>query len=172
MGPNIEWGGEGCGVVGSQGIIRMGQIVLETLIWPSPVPTEGGLSKGATASASTCVWGKAAPPTLALEPDSSVPLRMSLVLFELLPQYWSSGQVSLSASESVHGPFKNKTFHSTAIYSGFHHQKLWGPLFLALKTWDGGQGQPPQLSGTCSFHISALPTKCQCDFLIREPLFR
>lgn len=27
MGPNIEWDGEGCGVVGSQGIIRMGQTV-------------------------------------------------------------------------------------------------------------------------------------------------
>lgn len=44
--------------------------------------------------ASTPVCEKAAPPALTLEPDNSVTPCMFLVPFQLLPQHWSSEQVS------------------------------------------------------------------------------
>ena len=43
-----------------------------------------GLGKGTVASASICVWEKAAPPGFAMMSDDSVPTPMSLVPFELL----------------------------------------------------------------------------------------
>ena len=76
-------------------------------------------------------WEKAAPPALTLEPENSVPPHMPLMLFKLLPQCWSSEQVSLSASKPIHRPFKknfwnfrNLLSHSAIISTVFHSQKL------------------------------------------------
>lgn len=53
-------------------------------------------------AAYTSAWKKAALPSLALTPDSSVPLCKSLVPFQLLPQHWSSE--SESTPEPVGSP--------------------------------------------------------------------
>ena len=65
---------------------------------------------------------------------------MALVPFKLLPQHWSSEQVS--SNKSVHELFKRncpvlqKFLSSTAsITTGFYSQKFWGLLFLALEPW-------------------------------------
>ena len=61
---------------------------METETWHLPEPAGcvgGGLNKRAMASASIYVWKKAAPLTLALRPDNSVPPCMSLKVLELLP---------------------------------------------------------------------------------------
>lgn len=54
----------------------------------------GELNKKPVDSASTSVWGKAAPSVLTLQPDNSVPFRMFLVPFKLLPQCCGSERVS------------------------------------------------------------------------------
>ena len=66
--------------------------LMETQIWhPSAGSVQEGLSKGTVASASTSAWEKAA---LLLNPDTSVPLRISLVPF-------NCPVLELRASESV-----------------------------------------------------------------------
>lgn len=139
--------------------------LMEIQIWHPPVSAvwKGGrLNKGSMDSASTSVWEKAAPLALALKPDNSVPLFMSLVSFELLPQCWSTERVSSSMSKSICGPFKRSVWdssccpsHPAIISTGFHSPKLLRLLFLALETWAGEpgvrlgplgpQGAPPQL---------------------------
>lgn len=61
---------------------------METQIWWSP-PTAywelGGLNKGVMASATISSLEKAAPVALALKPENSVSLHMSLAPFKLLP---------------------------------------------------------------------------------------
>ena len=134
---------------GSRGITRVGRTViarLETQIWRLPAGSVGeGLRKGKMASASTSFWEKAAFPALALMPDNSFPPHMSLVPFELLPQCWSSEGVS--SSMSVCGPLRGIAWdsrsppsHLATIPSGFHSQKLQGPIFLALEPRVGGPG--------------------------------
>ena len=55
----------------------------------------GGLIKGTMASASPSVWEKAAPPALSLLLGNLFPPLMTVVPFELLPQCWSSEEVSV-----------------------------------------------------------------------------
>lgn len=78
--------------VGSQVITRAGQMVLTRLmgtqIWHPPAPERGKLSKGIMAFASTFAFIP--------KPDNSAPLFVSLVPFELLPQWWSSEWVQVS----------------------------------------------------------------------------
>ena len=64
-------------------------------------------------SACTSVWEKAAPPALALKPDNAVPPCMSLALFKLLPQHWSSEQVSLSARNCLHLHLRGSTWDTS-----------------------------------------------------------
>ena len=64
----------------------------------------GGLRKATVASASPSVLEKAAPSSLALTLDNSVPPHTFLIPFNLPPLQWSSEGVSLS--KSVQGPFK------------------------------------------------------------------
>lgn len=52
------------------------------------------------------VLEKAALPALALNPSNSLLLCLSLVLFDLLLQLWSSKEGCLSASKFMHGHFK------------------------------------------------------------------
>lgn len=67
---------------------------MESQIWwpPAFACREGGpLNKAIMASVSTSVWEKAAPtPALTLKANNSFLSRISLVPFELLPQYWNS----------------------------------------------------------------------------------
>lgn len=91
----------------------------------------------------------AAPPALALQPDNSVPLRMSLEPFEMLPQHWSSERKKSVSSKSMCGPFKRNSCdtscppsHSATISTGFHSQKLWGLFSLALEAWCGALMPP------------------------------
>ena len=93
--------------------------------------------KETKASASTSVWEKAAPPALALMPDTLSPPRLPLVPFRLLPWCWSSG---VSLSKSMCGPFKRNSqgfqqflFSSASVPADFCSQKLWGPIFLVLE---------------------------------------
>ena len=129
----VAWAGCKLGGVGSQGITRAGQPVLarlmETQLWYPPMPAcqqGGGLNKGTMDSANTSVWEKVAPPALALKPDNSVPPRMSLACFKLLPQHWSSEQMSPSVSKSACRPFKRNVcdscsslFHSPTVSCWF-----------------------------------------------------
>ena len=78
-------------------------------------------------------------------PDSSVLPCMRLVPFQLLPQCWSSEEVSLS--KSVHKPFKRDClgihqflFSTASAPAGIYTQKLWGLIFLALEPWAEGPG--------------------------------
>lgn len=62
--------------------------LIETQIWHQPAfagRVVGRTNKGTMASAITSIWKKAASPALDLKSNNSDPLRMSLVLFELLP---------------------------------------------------------------------------------------
>ena len=99
--PQVVW-------AGYQGITRVKWTVIARLIeiqmWHPTASSVGGLRKGTMTSVSTSVWKKVAQPALALMSDSSVPPHMSLVPFKLLPQCWSSEQVS--PSKSMNGPFK------------------------------------------------------------------
>ena len=105
---------------------------------------QGGLSKETMVSSSSSVWEKAAPTTLAMLSDNSVPLCMSLVPFDKLPQHWSSEQVSPSKSVCpLRGHLGLQKLTGSLSYnlpSVFHSQKLWGHLFLVLELWDGGPG--------------------------------
>ena len=71
------------GGVGSEGITTGAQSVSqvqESQKWHSPASSVGGgLIKGTSASASTSVWEKAAPPALTLMPNNSVPPHVSLM---------------------------------------------------------------------------------------------
>ena len=132
----------------SQGITRVEQTVIaksmESQIWYPPAGSMWGrLRKGTTSSASTSVWEKSVPPTLILMPENSLPPCMSLVLFKLLAQCWSSEGVS--ASKSICRPckrtawdFRGSPFPSATIPAGFYSQKLGGLLFLVLEPWAGG----------------------------------
>ena len=92
------------------------------------------------ASTSTSVWEKASSPALTLMPDNSVPLHMFMVPLELLPQCWSSEEVSLS--ESVWGPFKRnslgfqKPWISLSLW--FSQPKVMGLLFVSVDPWAWG----------------------------------
>ena len=85
VGPKIRWGA-------SQIITRAGSIVLGWWRLRCGVclnlqsGSRAGLSKGTMTSASTFVWEIGARSDLALKPDNSVPLHMSLALV----QHWSS----------------------------------------------------------------------------------
>ena len=103
-----------------------------------------GLSKETMSSANSPVWEIAAPPAFALKPNNSIPSYMSLGPFELLPQSWSSEQVSPSLTKSTYRPHKRKVCnslsplsHLVTISTGFHSQRLWRLLFLALEPWAG-----------------------------------
>lgn len=103
---------------------------------------EGSTRKHAPRSSSN--QEKVAPPALALKLAYLVPPYMSLGPFKMLPQGWNSEQVSLSASKSIHSPFKSSTWecscppsHSATISAGFRSQKLWGLPSPALKPWAG-----------------------------------
>ena len=117
---------------------------MESGIWhPRAGSVGGGLSKGTMASASTSVWEKAAFPALTLMPNNSFPTYMSVMPFKLLPLRWSSEGVS--ANKSVCRPFKKNCLglqkfpsSSASIPAVFHSQKLWGLVFLALKSCAGG----------------------------------
>ena len=113
--------------------------LIVTQMWYPPTGSIGAkLNKGTESYTSTSVKEKPAPPTLAPSPDYSVPAYMSLQPFELLPQCWSSEQVSLS--KFVCRPFKRKAWvsrsppsHSTTNPPGFYSQMLWRLLFPALE---------------------------------------
>ena len=116
--------------------------LMEIQIWHLPVPIVGGLRKGTMASDSTFLWEKSDPPSLALNLNNLLPLHLPLAPFKLLCQCWSSEGVS--PSKSMSGPFKknawdcrNLSSHSATISTGFHSQKSWELLFLALEPWTG-----------------------------------
>ena len=131
------------GRVGPEGITRVRQTVLarvmETQLQHPHAGSVGkGISKGTVASVGTSVWDKVAHPKFTLMPENSVSFCMSLVLFKLLYQSWSTEGLSLN--KSVHGPFRRNAWdsschssHSATIPAGFHSQKLWVVLFLALE---------------------------------------
>ena len=61
--------------------------LMETQMWSPPLPAgwvRGGLNKETILSANTSIQHRAALPSLALKPDSSVLPCVSLALFELL----------------------------------------------------------------------------------------
>ena len=103
-------------------------------------------------SASTSVWEKASPPALALKPDDSVPPCMSLApsLSESVSKFMC-GLFKRNAEDSSSPPA-----HSAATCAGFHSQKLWGLLSLALRPWAGepcvGLGSLTPQEGTSQPH--------------------
>ena len=107
----------------SQGRVNNDRL-METEIWCLSSSSVGkGLRKGTTASASTSVWEKAAPPALALIRHFSSS-HLSLVPFKLLPHNWNSEEVRLS--KPVLRPFNRnclglqKLFlYSVSIPTGF-----------------------------------------------------
>ena len=88
--------------------------------------------------------GGGCPPALALMQDTSVPPHMSLVLFKVLPQYWSPEGVSLS--KFVHWALQEEMADNPSVSStdpnpiGFYSQKFWELTFLALEPWAGWSG--------------------------------
>ena len=65
---------------------------------------------------------------------------MSLMPFNLLPQCWSSEEVS--PSKSVHRPFKRNFLgvqqflsSTVSISTGFYSQNLWRLIFLSQEPW-------------------------------------
>ena len=162
------------GRVGPEGITRVRQTVLarvmETQLQHPHAGSVGkGISKGTVASVGTSVWDKVAPPNFTLMPENSVSFCMSLVLFKLLYQSWSTEGLSLN--KSVHGPFRRNAWdsschssHSATIPAGFHSQKLWVVLFLALEHWNWvscyGAWTPHSIGGTSTTEISLLIFIC------------
>ena len=69
------------------------------------------------------IWEKAAAPALTLMPDTSVPLCISLVPFELLPQCW--GSEGVSASKSMNGPFKRSCLGLWKASISLSHNPCW-----------------------------------------------
>ena len=96
------------GGVGPQGITRMWQTLwawlVKTQIWSLPA----GSVEGTMASDSTSDWQRVVCTTSPLTPPwfqtiQSLPARIFLIPFKLLPQLWSSKGVSLSKCE---GPLR------------------------------------------------------------------
>lgn len=141
-----------------------------------------------------CCWRHLCHLALVLKSVNSILYCMALVPFNLMPQQWSSEQVSLSASKSMCRPFKRITWlsnsplsHSDTISADFRSQKLSEIFFLALKSWFWeigvrlgtlvSQGGPPQLMYYSQyltimhgwranpFYLPTLPTSL-CDFCI------
>lgn len=86
-----------------------------------------------------------APPALALKLINLVSPYMILVLFELLPLFWSLEKVSLwewvcgLALWDLQVPLCLAALYLVKIPAGFHSQVFWGLLFLSLKP---GSGSP------------------------------
>lgn len=121
------------------------------------------------ASVSTAFLDKAATSTLALKPDNSLLLRMSLVHFKLLLQHWSSEQVSSSANKITHRCFKRNSWvsrslpsYSATIPTSFHSQKLWGLVFSALEPLTR---EPVAESGSFTFQRRPPQPRCFPQFL-------
>ena len=103
---------------------------METQMWHLPAGSVwGGLRKETMASAGISTWERAAPPALAWMPENSVPPHMSLVPFKLLPQCWSSKQVSatmgMSAPKLEMFEPSFETSPSGGICKGFVVQTQW-----------------------------------------------
>ena len=149
---------------------------METQIWcllASSVQRQ--LRRGIRTSASTSVWEKAAPPALTQMQENSVPTHMSLVLFELRLQCWSSEQVS---PVSLCRPFRKNTWdlrsplsHSATIPAVFYSQTFRGTSLPGTTTLGFGasvelgpltpEGEPLQPSYPSTF-LSAT-RECEID---------
>ena len=137
MGPQTGWGRVSGNHHGGANTVSHVDGVSDTV--PAHKLCETGLRKGRMASGGTSLWKIPASPVLVWMPDNSVPLYMSLMPFQLLPQLWSSEGVSLS--KSLHKPFKRNFLgprsppsHLAITPAGFYSQKLWGLLFMALES--------------------------------------
>lgn len=105
---------------------------------------EGELNKGAVVPASTSIPGESYPnpalPAPTLKLVNSIPPCMSLALLELncLPcaGAWASEFVSWRvhewAPQEEHRGLQQPSFSLRCNPCGFHSQKVWGLLFLAL----------------------------------------
>ena len=95
------------------------------------------------------VWGEGSAkgqwPLLTRMPDTSLSPYMPLVPFKLPPRWQSSEGASLSRwvcewvswEELPGAPAAPST---NPVPTCLHSQKLWGLIFLALGSWDGGPG--------------------------------
>ena len=119
---------------------------METEIGHPPAGSVGrGLSKEQWLLPALLSGKKSAPSALALMSDNSVLSHLPLAHFKLQSQHCRSEWVNLNKSEG--GTFKRNTgdsrsslFHSAPVPTGFHSQRLWGLLFLALEPWAGDSG--------------------------------
>ena len=137
----------------SKGIIKLGWTVstrlMESQLRCTACSTGKGLSKRTWHMLAVLSERKLPLPILTLftlTPDSLVLPCVSLTLFKLLLERWSSEQVSSSVSKYMCRPFKRNTWdcsstlsHS-AIFAGFYSQKLWRLFFLSLEPWAEGSG--------------------------------
>ena len=122
---------------------------MEIQIWHQAASSVGeGLRKGTVVSASTSIWEKDAPPGLTLMPDNSVPPHMSLVPFELLPQWWTLEGISLS--KLVCGPFKRNCLGLQKPSALLSHNPCWSLEPEIMRTSLPG-------TGTLSFRVWYTP---------------
>ena len=160
------------GGVGSQEITRSGQTVIARLMEMQHGSVGVGFSKGTMASAS-CLE-ESCTPTLTLMPDTSVPPCMPLVPFRLLPQCWSSKEMS---SNLCIGPLRGTPGTLEALCLSQEQSPLvftatgygnfsfwhWNPGLWDL-VWDwypwllrGGPPQPRYLPNFYPPHVDAGP---------------
>ena len=133
------------GEAGPQGITRVGQTVrarlMESQIWclltGSVVLSRGRAQQRNNGLCQHFCLGESCPPSSRPDAGQCSSSHKSLVSFNLLPPSLSSEGVGVSKSK--HGPFKRsclglqKFLCSTAsVPAGFHSQKLWRFIFLAL----------------------------------------